>query len=245
MPIRPGKVTWAWRREYDVASTNAVKTNSACDAILSHAELLFDAFAEHNMGMPARQSRRWTAADVRSLIQESRPWPRYELIDGELLVTPSPSTVHQRAVGAIHVLLHSYCESEGFGEVLLSPADIELIPESIVQPDVFVVPGNSFPEDEVPRWTHVRSLCLAVEVVSPTSMRQDRVIKRDFYLTNGVEEYWIVDLDARVVERWLPDSERPEILREVLVWQPAPAREALEVVLEEFFREKCRLPRIV
>jgi hypothetical protein len=64
------------------------------------ALLRFSRQAEHNMGMPA-YARRWTAAEVRELTDESRHWPRFELIDGELLVTPAPRPVHQIAVSEL------------------------------------------------------------------------------------------------------------------------------------------------
>jgi Uma2 family endonuclease len=66
-------------------------------------------------------------------------------------------------------------------------------------------------------------LLLAVEVLSPSTARYDRLTKRRFYQQQGVE-YWIVDLDARIVERWLPGSDRPEILAEHLAWQHDPGR---------------------
>ena len=56
--------------------------------------------------MPAIR-RRWTTAEVRSLMDESRAWPRYELIGGELLVTPAPRGTHQLVVVELVVLLRS------------------------------------------------------------------------------------------------------------------------------------------
>lgn len=51
-------------------------------------------------------------------------------------------------------------------------------------------------------------------------MRTDRIVKREFYLANNVEEYWVVDVDARVIERWRPTQDTPELLRETLLWAP-------------------------
>ena len=67
-----------------------------------------------------------------------------------------------------------------------------------MQPDVFVVPEQLIPEDRPPHWSEVTWLLLAV-VLSPSSIGQDRVRMRDFYLANGVREYWVVDLNARFV----------------------------------------------
>jgi Uma2 family endonuclease len=180
--------------------------------------------------------RRWTTAQVRDLIDESRPSPRYELIGGELIVTPSPGWPHQIAVTEIVMALAKYLELQDAGLALSSPADLELKPETITQPDVFVtprrIPGNL---DEVPTWADIKSLALAVEVISPGSVRIDRIVKRDFYLDAGVAEYWIVDLDARIVERWRPSQETPEVLRTSLEWQPVGADSPLTVDLAELF----------
>ena len=185
------------------------------------------------MGMPAVR-RRWTAAEVRALMDETRPTPRYELIDGELLVTPSPRPFHQLAVGALHLLLHAYVHRHRLGAVLLSPADLELEAESIVQPDLFVLPRDAVvPREE---WGVVKELLLAVEVLSPSSVRIDRFTKRRFFQRVGVPGYRIVDVDARSVERWTPDDERPELLDDRLSWNPPGAAEPLLVDLPAFFR---------
>jgi Uma2 family endonuclease len=141
--------------------------------------------------------------------------------------------------------LGPYCKRQAIGRALISPADIELRPESIMQPDVFVIPEELFRPDRHLEWADVTWLLLAVEVLSPSSIRQDRVEKRDFYLANGVQEYWIVDLDGRLFERWVPERERPEIFRDEITWHPAGANEPLRIDLDRFFHEGCRLPRYI
>lgn len=197
------------------------------------------------MGMPALQKHYWTAADVRALMDERRHWPRYELLDGELLVTNAPTAAHQIAVSDLLMRVRTYCEDQRVGIALVSPADIELAPESIMQPDVFVVPPGAAPEDEPMRWPHVSSLLLAVEILSSSTMREDRVRKRDFYLGNHVDEYWIVDLDARVIERWTPERERPDILREELVWRPRGSRAPFLLDVRAFFESNKGLKRFI
>ena len=193
--------------------------------------------------MPAIR-RRWTAADVRALTSEERAWPRYELIDGELLVTPAPRTAHQYAVTEMLHVLYQYLEAVPVGSVLMSPSDLELAPDTITQPDVFVVPLDTVLRGDVMQWPDVKSLLLAVEILSPSSLRTDRTTKRDFYLSHGVEEYWIVDLEARVVERWRPVSETPEILRDRIVWTPRGV-EALTIDLPAWFLRVDRKSRLL
>jgi Uma2 family endonuclease len=79
----------------------------------------------------------------------------------------------------------------------------------------------------------VRHLLLAIEVLSPSSGRHDRVKKRPGYQRH-VLEYWIVDIDSRLIERWRPGDERPKILSQMIMWQPSGAASALELELPPF-----------
>ncbi|MDZ7632485.1 MAG: Uma2 family endonuclease [Gemmatimonadaceae bacterium] len=187
-------------------------------------------------------TRRWTTADVRALTREDRPWPRYELIDGELLVTPAPRTPHQIAAFELCRALDTYLERERIGLAVMSPADLEMKRGTITQPDVFVIPAGIGIAGVMPEWTDVTSLLLAAEVLSPSSLRTDRIVKRDFYLANGVAEYWIVDLDERMIERWTPVQETPVLCRGSITWTPLD-REPLVIDLDALFdriEEKCR-----
>ena len=181
------------------------------------------------MAMPVQQGE-WTAELARALPDDGN---RYEVLDGELFVTPAPALLHQRALLELYDRLKPYVVAHGLGEVLLSPADIEFSPKRLVQPDLFVIPDA--PSGRRKNWREVTSLLLAVEALSPTTARADRIKKRKIYQEEGVPEYWIIDLDARAFERWRPDDERPEILPDALVWQPRAEIEPLTIDLEEYF----------
>ena len=186
------------------------------------------------MAMPASQ-RRWTTSEVRELIAESPlQSPRYELVDGELLVTPSPTSRHQFAVSLLWKHLYEYLTRNPVGRALTSPLDVELERDSLTQPDVVVVPLEEWQRigHEMP----VQSLLLASEVVSPSSGQHDRVRKKPLYLRN-MSVYWIIDLDARLVERWTPNDDRPEILVDVLEWRPIGAAETFLLDLPQYFAE--------
>jgi len=188
--------------------------------------------AEHIMAMPAAQ-RRWTAGEVRQLIAESPlSTPRYELVEGELLVTPSPNAPHQRAVFLLARALDDYLERNPIGEMYTSPFDVELEPDTIVQPDVFVLPPRE--ADRVRKEMPARELLVAAEVLSPSSSRGDRVTKRPLY-GRRVPEYWILDLDARLVERWPLHARQPEIIVSILEWQPTDAAEPFRLDLASYF----------
>jgi Uma2 family endonuclease len=190
------------------------------------------------MAMPAVQSRRWTAAEVRALPDE--PGTRFECVDGELIVSPGPKYPHQRATRALLRVLDAYVSSTRIGDVLFGPGEVELDPYTLVQPDLFVLPlvGGRLPAGP----EESAEPLLVVEVLSPSTARYDRGVKRDRY-QRARSEYWIVDVDARLVERWLPDAARPEVLRDELHWQPAGARDPLVVPLAPLFAEAHGEPR--
>ncbi len=181
------------------------------------------------MGMP-QAARRYTVEEVLAFPNDGN---RYELVQGELLVTPAPRLRHQDVVGELYFRLRTDLEDRGEVRVFLSPADITWADDVLVQPDVFVVPAS---ETTAQDWSSIQTLLLAVEVVSPSSARHDRIIKRRLYQEHGVDTYWIVDPDAAVVEVWRPDDERPEIVTAVLRWRVAPDAGELEIDLAEIFK---------
>jgi len=173
------------------------------------------------MSMPAIAEPRWSAEAVRALPYD--PGKRVECVDGELLVSPGPRLVHQSAVTILLRLLDAYCEAHGAGAVFAAPGELELDAFTLVQPDVYVLP---LVQGRRPRTAaEVGTPRLLVEVLSPSTARFDRVLKRQRYQRLGVE-YWIVDCDARVVERWLPGDARPEVLTETVAWVTSPATDA-------------------
>lgn len=181
------------------------------------------------MGMPAI-AKIWNADDLQQMPDDGK---RYEVIDGELFVNPSPNFLHQRAATRLAVLLTNYLDRQKVAFALLAPADITFSHMRVVQPDVFVAPlidGRS------PKaLADIKHLLLAIEVLSPSTARLDRVDKRRLYREQQVNEYWIVDLDARTFERTTPGEPRPEILDEEIEWFPAGATERLRINLREYF----------
>jgi len=187
------------------------------------------------MGMPAEARRRWTAHEVAEMQREDCAFPRFELVDGDLLVTQAPTPRHQSIAAALFVRIYDYVNLSGRASALMSPADIRLDSDTTVQPDIFVYPRESEPIGD---WSSIRSLLLAVEVLSPSTQRQDRTIKRAFYQRHGVSEYWIVDAEAEQIERWLPDSSLPSIHDSRLEWQPAFADVALVIDVANLFHRR-------
>lgn len=124
-----------------------------------------------------------TRADLRELPDDGH---RYELLDGTLLVSPSPSLPHQRAVGRLHLLLAGACPPDL--EVVLAPFDVTLADDTVLQPDLLVVRRATAEAGAVPLVPH-----LVVEVLSPSSRRIDLLLKRARYEAAGIPAYWVVD----------------------------------------------------
>jgi Uma2 family endonuclease len=180
------------------------------------------------MGMP-NTARRYTVDQVLAFPSDGN---RYELVRGELLVTPSPSQPHQTVLGELYLRLSAYLQPlRQVARVFFAPADIIWGPDAYVQPDLFVVPAREI----TGHWRDCQTLLLAVEVVSPGSARADRVTKRRLYQERGVATYWVVDLEARVVEIWHPDDQRPAIVTDVLHWAVTPTAPRLEISLPDLF----------
>ena len=182
--------------------------------------------------MPNRVDEVTTIEQLLALPDDGR---RHELLDGVHVVTPAPMPPHQAVLlEMIHALDGALrgCESLA---LLPSPADIRFGPRTLVQPDLFVFHKGS--GQRVRDWSEVGVPVLAIEFLSPTTAARDRGAKRRIYQRAGVAEYWIVDLDARLVERWRPEDVRPEILDERLTWAPPELSAPLTLDLPAVFRE--------
>lgn len=131
---------------------------------------------------------KFTYKDLQEMPDDGK---RYQLIDGELYVTPSPNRAHQRAVGNLHVLLHERIEKAGLGEVYLAPFDVVFDQMNVVQPDLLVV-GNE--RLAIITEANVEGVPdIAIEVLSPSNKRFDREKKLQLYGRVGVPELWYFD----------------------------------------------------
>lgn len=180
--------------------------------------------------VPDRSRRDWTVEEVDNLPGDGN---RYEVIDGELLVTPSPSELHQDAVGELFVRIKAYADSLHF-HAFVAPTAITFSAQREVQPDLLVLPALD--GRRVRAFRDVGRLALAVEVLSSHTARVDRYVKRPLFQSEGVPEYWIVDPALRLVERWRPGDKAPEVALDVLTWQPVADAAPLTIDLAEYFR---------
>jgi Uma2 family endonuclease len=174
-----------------------------------------------------------TWQDVQQLPDDGH---RHEAIGGELYVTPAPSIRHQRIARRLLYAMEPILGARGFGELFFAPTGVEFpATEEGVQPDLIFV-SNERRGILTDPWIR-GAPDLVVEILSPTTAHRDRGVKFKLYKRHGVEQYWIVDPDARAIEVWRFEGEsRCERFTETL-----PVRLAGEAVgeidLVEVFRE--------
>lgn len=130
------------------------------------------------------------------LLPEDKRW---EIIEGELLMTPSPVFRHQAIQMNLSVMLFSFVKEHDLGFVVAAPMDVILSPENVVQPDVlFIAKAHSAIIDQ--KGGVHGAPDLAVEILSPSTAPRDHILKRKLYGRYGVQEYWIVDPEVQSVE---------------------------------------------
>lgn len=121
----------------------------------------------------------------------------YQLIDGELVMTPSPTFDHQKIVKKLAFQLSRHVEGHQLGEVVFAPMDVYLSETEVYQPDIIFI------SNERKHIIHDRikgAPDLIIEVLSPSNAYYDLVHKKNVYEATGVREYWIADPQERTVE---------------------------------------------
>lgn len=159
---------------------------------------------------------------------------RHELAEGELTVTPSPGTTHQRVVKRLCRALQDHFETGGIGEVFVAPTDLILTERDVFVPDLMVVDE---PTSVTERGIEAPPL-LVVEVLSPTTQANDRGVKARRYAALGVRNHALVDPLGETVECLALDggAYRSRVrARGDGVWNH-PDREGFEIPLERIWR---------
>lgn len=136
-------------------------------------------------GLPVAPPRggEWTVDLLEQLPDDGL---RYEILDGILIVSPSPIPVHQRAIGRIYRLLDDACPPDH--EAFVSPLDWQPDNRTSLEPDVLVVATDRIGTKNIQQ-----NPAIVVEVLSPSSRRYDRLLKFGRYAEAGIGQYWIVD----------------------------------------------------
>lgn len=125
---------------------------------------------------------------------------RYEILDGELSVTPAPRTKHQRTSSHLHVILANHIRARHLGDIYAAPTDLILTPTTVVQPDLIFI-GNDRRHIVTERAIE-GSPTLLIEILSPATHQTDRLTKAQLYARYEVPHYWLVDPDQRTLEAY-------------------------------------------
>jgi Uma2 family endonuclease len=177
----------------------------------------------------ATKTSRWTRFDLERFPEDGN---RYEVLDGELLVTPQSSPRHQQVAMELAGALYEYCKEHEAGAIV-GPAAV-IFGENELQPDIEILPFGAIRPKA--KWEKLPCPLLVVEVLSPfaASRRRDLDVKRVAYLRLGVPEYWVVDHEKRLVHVW-SGGRAVKIVTDVLRWNPDSAVIPFERSLEELF----------
>lgn len=176
-------------------------------------------------------ARNWTYEEFAALPDDGN---RYEVIAGEVYMTPAPGTAHQRVAFRLGFLIESFLQQHELGGwVVASPVDVLFAEGDYLEPDLVYVRRERM--GIVKKRGIEAAPDLVVEVISESTADRDRGIKRERYAHFGVPHYWVVDLEARQIEvyRMLVDPLRPEIVRDTLEWQPIPGGPVLRIDVQQ------------
>jgi Uma2 family endonuclease len=144
--------------------------------------------------IPGPEQGQWAYKEYAAIAEDGR----YEVVDGVLYMSPSPSWDHQSIILEIVVRLHSFVQVMGLGRVCVAPFDVELSYANIVQPDVFIVLNEHL--DRITSSRVIGAPDLVIEIASPSTARYDLHEKQNAYARAGVPEYWIVNPKTSTVE---------------------------------------------
>jgi len=139
---------------------------------------------------------KFTYKDYKSLPESETK--RYELIEGELIIVPSPNEYHQRISGRLEFILRAFVEDKNLGRVYDAPFDVVFSKEDVVQPDILFI---SKAHSKIITEEGIRGAPdLVIEILSPATSERDQTYKKTLYARHGVREYWIVDPEEKTIE---------------------------------------------
>lgn len=130
---------------------------------------------------------------------------RYELIEGELLMTPSPTTKHQRVIRKLEFMLETFVRQNNVGEIFFAPYDVYFDEGNVIQPDILFISRDRL--NIIGEKNIQGAPCLTIEIISESSAYRDMVQKKKLYAKFGVKEYWIVIPEEESIEMYSLENE--------------------------------------
>jgi Uma2 family endonuclease len=167
----------------------------------------------------ATVTKRWTLDELHSLPDDGN---KYEVVRGELFVTPAPTPTHETVCARLHRILDRYVESVQLG-LVYNPRAVLQFEDSEVEPDLMVRQEHT---GDSSTWSSAPVPSLIVEVFSPATKRRDQNQKRDLYMDAGVGEYWMVDPEQRAFIVIRKECENV-VITDTMTWHPDSAASSL------------------
>jgi Uma2 family endonuclease len=161
---------------------------------------------------------------------------RKEIIEGELFMSPAPAMKHQSISKKIFKILDDFITKNNLGEVWYAPCDVIFSNINIMQPDIFYISNENH---EILTALNIKGAPdLIIEIISPSTIENDRIYKKLVYEKFGVKEYWIVDPQEEMIEVWALQDDRFQLFQKVGKDQKFRSNllEALELDLSLIFR---------
>jgi Uma2 family endonuclease len=190
---------------------------------LSSARARARALAEEDAVMAVSiKTKKWTLAELHRLPDDGN---KYELVRGELFVTPPASDEHETIAAMLGEILVPYVRAHRLGHVY-RPRAVLRYSGSEVEPDLMVRRAHPDRRGDDSDWTRAPTPILVVEILSEFTRRRDREDKRSLYLDAGVEQYWIVDPEDRCITVVRLDA--PDVVStDDVTWHPTGASQPL------------------
>ena len=177
------------------------------------------------------EKKRYTYEDYLKTLNNKR----YEPIDGELLMTPSPVPRHQLISGKLEFKLREFITKNKIGEVFDAPCDVYLDNENVVQPDILFISKERL--DIIGDKNIQSAPDIVIEIISENSVYRDMVQKKRLYARFGVKEYWIVIPEEKEVEVYILKDEAYQLYKtytKVDILE-SPSLKGLKIGLKEIF----------
>jgi Uma2 family endonuclease len=151
--------------------------------------------------MPLTEPKQATIEDYERL-PEGAP---YQLIGGELIMSPSPTPFHQGILANLAFTLRAFSEKNNLGKVFFAPLDIRITDHDVYQPDILFVRKERVHLIGREKFNIIPDL--VIEILSPSNAYYDFTRKKAMYAEHGVVEYWIVDPEAETIEIMIKEGE--------------------------------------
>lgn len=150
----------------------------------------------------AIDSKKYTYEDYLKTPEDTR----YELIEGELTMTPAPDTDHQDILRNLVIVIEKYVSEKTLGKVFFAPVDVILDEYHVLQPDLIFITTARL--DIIKKRGIFAPPDMALEIISPSSYYRDSVQKKELYERFGIKEFWVVDPANKVIEVFVLEGKK-------------------------------------